>query len=253
MLKRLATMAAAGAFAGLPLAIPASGAPGADVTFTSSGVAGLLCDSKPNTPSITVGAETRIRLTNELGASAQLKIDGSASATVADGETVEVQFHRGPVSITMAQSCLIPPNTTPLMVAVTAAAPPPVVQPSPTRPVPAPVQTTQLSTKTPTTPKSQQSAAASLPPLPGDPLFPDQLADVVGAGTSAPQGDTLKPPAASVLDAEGKQTNRIAANVPLDKGPIGLLAIIATVCVVGVSSGAIRAIITQRATRAEFA
>ena len=38
-----------------------------------------------------------------------------------------------------------------------------------------------------------------------------------------------------------------------DSGPIGLLAIIAAVCVVGVSAGAIRAIISQRASRAEFA
>jgi len=250
MLKRLATMAAAGAFAGLPLAMPAQAAAGADVTFTSSGVAGLLCDSKPSTPSITVGAEASVRLTNDLGSSAQLKIDGSTSATVSDGETVEVQFHRGPVSIVMAQSCLIPPNTTPLTVAVVAP-PPQLIQPSPTRPGPTALQS-QPTLKPPTSRRNQQSPSASLPPLPGDPLFPDQLANAAGAGTPAPQGDTFKPPA-SVLDNEGKQTNRIAANVPLDKGPIGLLAIIATVCVVGVTSGAIRAIITQRATRAEFA
>ncbi|GIH08951.1 hypothetical protein Rhe02_70180 [Rhizocola hellebori] len=245
-------MAALGAFAGLPMASTASAAPGADVTFTSSGVAGLLCDSKPSTPSVTVGAETRIRLTNGLGAAAQLNIDGSPSATVADGETVEVQFHRGPVSITMAQSCLLPSDTKALTVAVTAV-PPPVVQPSPTRPAP-PVAQPQQSTKPPAGTNPQQTTAASLPPLPGDPLFPDDPANVAGAGTPGPQGDTLNSPPAVVVGAGGNgQTPRLASNTPLDKGPIGLLAIVATVCVVGVTAGAIRAIITQRATRVEFA
>jgi hypothetical protein len=38
-----------------------------------------------------------------------------------------------------------------------------------------------------------------------------------------------------------------------DDGPVGLLALIATVCVVGVSAGAVRALVTQRANRAEWA
>jgi hypothetical protein len=98
----------------------------------------------------------------------------------------------------------------------------------------------------------QQSASTSPPALPSDPLFPDDLTDA-GAGTPAPEGDTLNTPPAIVVGADGNQTQRLAVDTPLDKGPIGLLAIIATVCVVGVTAGAIRAIITQRATRVEFA
>jgi hypothetical protein len=123
-----------------------------------------------------------------------------------------------------------------------------VAQPSPTRPAPVVAQPPP-STKPSTGANPQQSAAASLPPLPGDPLFP---ADLGTAGTPLPQGDTLITPPAVVVGTDGK-TPRLASETPLDKGPIGLLAIIATVCVVGVTTGAIRAIITQRATRVEFA
>ena len=45
----------------------------------------------------------------------------------------------------------------------------------------------------------------------------------------------------------------VGSDTPTDKDLIGLLAIIATVCVVGISVGAIRAIVGQRASRAEFA
>jgi hypothetical protein len=118
------------------------------------------------------------------------------------------------------------------------------VQPSPTRPAPVVAQP-QQSTKPPVATNPQQTPGASLPPLPGDPLFPSDLGSVA-PGTPLPQGDTLNTPLAVVVGADGKQTPRLASETPLDKGPIGLLAIIATVCVVGVTTGAIRAIITQR-------
>jgi hypothetical protein len=118
------------------------------------------------------------------------------------------------------------------------------VPPSPSRPAPVVAQP-QQSTKPPTPANPQQTASASLPPLPGSPLFPSDLGSVA-PGTPLPQGDTLNTPPAVVVGADGKQTPRLASETPLDKGPIGLLAIIATVCVVGVTTGAIRAIITQR-------
>ena len=55
------------------------------------------------------------------------------------------------------------------------------------------------------------------------------------------------------VTAEGEQGLAaepvVAAQATSGTGPNGLLALIATVCVVGVSAGAIRAIVAQRATR----
>jgi hypothetical protein len=250
MLKRLATFAAIGLFSAVPLAATLGATPAfadASVTFSGGGLGLLLCGSKPDTSQITVGAETKIRLTNGLGGSAQLKIDGTPSATLAGGETVEVQFHRGPVSITMVPGCPLNLNTKyePLTVQVNAP--------------PAPVQTTSAA-KPPSAKPSATTAPApgapgtgegGLPALPAETLFPDQNG-VFASGSPAPGGGMVDASPATVVNPDGSPA-RVAETRSLDKGPIGLLAIIATVCVVGVSAGVIRAIITQRATRLELA
>lgn len=74
-----------------------------------------------------------------------------------------------------------------------------------------------------------------VPPLPAS-----ALAEPGSRPQVAAKVDTAKTPGA-------------LSDTPTDKGPIGLLAIIATVCVVGVSVGAIRAIVGHRASRTEFA
>lgn len=240
MLKRLATVVALSALIGLPLASPASADAG--VTFSGGGLGLLLCGSKPDTPQVTVGAEMKIRLTNGLGGNAQLRIDGTPSASLAGGETVEVQFHRGPVSITMVPDCPLNLNTKYEALTVQ-------VTPLPVAP----------RTSSPAKPSAKPSATAApgstpgsggLPALPTDPLFIDPNV----AGGSPSPGSSLDASPATIVNPDGTpaQTN-LANHRPVDKGPIGLLAIIATVCVVGVSAGAIRAIITQRASRLELA
>lgn len=127
--RRLAALAVLGALVGLPLAATPALAqdPGAQVTFKGGGLGLLLCGSQPDVPQINVGAESKVRLTNGLGLNATLKIDGAASATVASGETVEVQFHRGPVAIGMEPDCTLNLNQDfqQLTVEVAAAAPAP--------------------------------------------------------------------------------------------------------------------------------
>jgi hypothetical protein len=256
MLKHVAALAATGVFAVVPFASAAYAAqPAPGVNFTGGGLGLLLCGSKPETPRITVGAETKVRLTNSLGMGAELRIDGSPSATVASGETVEVQFHSGPVGITMIPDCALNlnPKFEPLTVDVTAPPPPaavPPVKPAPVQPKPSvkPAQPTPTQPSTGSNPGAQPSPEAALPALPEDPLFP-------GAITDVPQ-DGATPTKAAVVNPDGstaQKKNLAGQNGPVDNGPIGLLAIIATVCVVGVSAGAIRAIITQKAMRTEFA
>ncbi|WP_162907769.1 hypothetical protein [Allorhizocola rhizosphaerae] len=245
--RRLGALALLGAFVGLPLAAgPAVAQPdGAQVTFKGGGLGLLLCGSKPDVPAINVGAESKLRLTNELGLNATLTIDGSASTSVASGETIEVQFHRGPVSIGMEPDCALNLNQDfqELTVEVTPAR---AAAPAPIRTTPAAQQ------QKPNQPASggQPSAAArpsGTPVAPGDVLLPEM--------TTMPDPSAAPGPFTSPVTvvSSNSAAARLASGAPVDKGPIGLLAIIATVCVVGVSAGAIRAIITQRATRAEFA
>ncbi|HEX6683994.1 MAG TPA: hypothetical protein VF062_14415 [Candidatus Limnocylindrales bacterium] len=257
-LRRLATVAALGALVGLPLAaLPASATDPASVTFSGGGLGLLLCGSKPDTSRITVPAEQRVRLTNNLGLNATLNIDGSANSTVANGETVEVQFHRGPVAIGMVPDCAL--NLNPKFEQLT------VEVSTPAAAAPAPARSTSAAAAprpSPSKPSAAGAAAAAgsarggqdgsppVPPAPGDPLFSEPA--VPGVDPSA--GVNLESPATVVHAGRSPQGQKLAGSTgPVDKGPIGLLAIIATVCVVGVSVGAIRAIITQRATRAEFA
>lgn len=252
---RLATTAVLGVLFGLPLAAaqPAQAAQesgDAHVTFSGGGLGLLLCGSHPDVAQIRVGAESKVRLTNGLGLAATLTIDGAASAPVASGETVEVQFHRGPVTIGMEPDCALNLNRSfeQLTVEVT-----------PARAVPEPVRTgsgdqpsSRPSMTSPASGEDGEPDDGGAPPPPEDPLF-SGMSDLQTDSSAVASGGSLESPA-TVVNPDGSPATRVASMTgPADKGPIGLLAIIATVCVVGVSIGAIRAIITQRASRAEFA
>ncbi|HET9142224.1 MAG TPA: hypothetical protein VFO68_22850, partial [Actinophytocola sp.] len=75
--------------------------------------------------------------------------------------------------------------------------------------------------------------------------------DLSGAGTAVAES----PPQLNVAAPDSVAAEPLASSVePVsDDGPIGLLAVIAIVCVLGVSAGAIRAILSQRAYRSSFA
>jgi len=250
--RRLYATAAIGALVGLPLAMPASAADPASVTFSGGGLGLLLCGSKPDTSRISVPAEQKVRLTNQLGVGATLNIDGSANSSVANGETVEVQFHRGPVSIGMVPDCPLNLNPTYEQLTVdvrqnTAVAPAPVGSTA-SRPSAKPSTTAPSAGSGPT--RGAQDGSPPVPPAPGATLFTEPTVP----GAEATPGANLESPATVVHPGRSPKGQKLAGDTgPVDKGPIGLLAIIATVCVVGVSAGAIRAIITQRATRTEFA
>jgi hypothetical protein len=71
----------------------------------------------------------------------------------------------------------------------------------------------------------------------------------LSSSTQAPAAETPAGPSSGVVAAEP-----VAAMRPLpDSPPIGLLAVIATVSVLGVGIGVIRAIVSQRASRASVA
>jgi len=98
-----------------------------------------------------------------------------------------------------------------------------------------------------------RNAKDGTPPVPGA-SGATPFSDPVMPGVEHSPGAILESPVTVVHPGRSPRGQGLAGDTgPVDKGSMGLLAIIATVCVVGVSAGAIRAIITQRATRTGFA
>jgi hypothetical protein len=235
----------------------------------NGGVGPLPCGSKPDRGSVTVKSESRLVFINNIGQGATLRIDGENGGPIADGQAVEVQFRRGPVAIAMVPDCVPDLGANGFYEPVT-------VKVSATRPSSSGSSGgSESAVKTWSTPGPLPSPAAA--PSTDDPatvagglLF--SLEPDAGTGTVDPVTDPAADPAPSAESAmdpaagpapsadptippggllAGTSTN--GNDTPIDKGPIGLLTIIATVCVVGVSVGAIRAIVSQHTSRAEVA
>ncbi|NUT33808.1 MAG: hypothetical protein HOV79_12120 [Hamadaea sp.] len=239
-----------GLLLGLPLAAPALAQEEAStqVEFNGGGLGLLLCGSTPDRASVSIKSESKVVFVNNLGQGATLQIDGENGGPISDGQAVEVQFHRGPVTVAMVPDCLLNlggnGSYEPVTVNVSASSP-----------------STGNTTGTPrvvkprTSPKPKPSASATVAPT-EDPSVENPLFPLDPEASATPDPAALgTDPGAGVTTPGGEQITVVGSigDTPKDKGPIGLLAIIATVCVVGVTVGAIRAIVSQRATRTEFA
>lgn len=253
-LRRYAAQLGAALLVGLPL-IPATAlaAPAQpQVRFSGGGLGMLLCGSKPDVGSIAVTAQSKVIFVNSLGQGATLQIDGETAGAVNNGEAVEVQFHRGPVSVAMVPECLLNLNGdfAPVTVQVNAARTTPRPSARTGQPRPSASAGTGVLGKTGKTKSPAPTAVPGTEASPDmsleDPILPLEP-DAEGGGPDDPGSSP-----ATVVNIDGSPTFQ-SKSTSTDRGPIGVLAIIATVCVVGVGTGAIRAIISQRASRAEFA
>ena len=278
---RLAATAAALAAAALTVgASPVSAAPAAPtVEFSGGSVLSLLvCKSEPNTGNLSVPADSRINFVNRLGQNAALKVDGRNVATVQPNQQVPVLFKKGPVEVAMTFDCGVGvvQQFRPVSVGVTT--PPPAAaatgqaaQGQQAKAAPGATRTAAANgpagaaagaangvignrsggsahpTRTPQAQDGSAAAADGAGEQGTEPIDPSLLdpsaaaAPALGVDPSAPVDDrvTVEEP--------------VAASGPASNGPAGLLALVATVCVVGVGIAAIRAIIAQRASRASFA
>jgi hypothetical protein len=204
-----ATVAVAALFAGAPQLVPgvavASEPAGPAVresgqeVFFSSGRLGLRCRASVGRESVTVPAETTLRVVNNTGRPARLTLDGVPQGDLPRGGAADVLFHRGPVQLALRPVCGLSAESAVRVVVVPAVA----------------------GIRAPWTSSAARPGAAE---------------------EDGRRAVSARGPAAEVL-GPGVESVR-------DRGSIGLLALTAVVCVVGVLAGAIRAIATQRATRA---
>lgn len=241
-----APLLATGAVYAAPAPSPAISVPesGKEVVFSGSkGLLGVSCEANPSASAVTVPAETTLRVVNQTGYRAKLYLDGASQGEIEDGGVAPVVFHRGPVTLGLKPSCMLGKQSAVRVEVVAAsgsATPGSGTKPGSSHPGRPP------SNEAGDKPRTRASASPAPDASPSADASPD-------AAATSEDGGSLDAGVATVDETtgtEGAAAEALASVEPVrETGPIGLLALIATVCVVGVSAGAIRAIIAQRATR----
>ncbi|MEU4621197.1 hypothetical protein AB0G04_14620 [Actinoplanes sp. NPDC023801] len=329
---RMAALVLSGLIIGAPLLT--NGTASADqleandrqVSFGGAGVLGLSCGSQPSVESMTVPASSVVRVVNQTGHDAQLKLAGAPRGTIPADGAAEVVFRRGTTAVLLTPDCSLGEDTRPVL--VTAAPSASSEEPGPT-PVPASGGASAVMSKPAagSGSPSRTSAGSTLPDTiapasrpartaPGDSRrgvrrpAESRPASALQAATTAaqamPQGDinprikagtirgtagigapafagmppgdrkAIVPPvppqdrpvpSATETGADGalpvvettepggfRAAEPVAAVGRIEDGhPLGLLGLTALVCVLGVATAAIRAIVSQRASRTNMA
>ncbi|SNY58662.1 hypothetical protein [Paractinoplanes atraurantiacus] len=316
--QRVTAIALGGLIFGAPMLV--NGTASADripegarqVTFAGGSMLGISCQSKPDVESMTVPAQSTIRVVNRTGYAAKLLLGGDTKGTLPDDSATDVIFRRGTTAVTLKPNCPLGDEAEPMMVTAqpSASAALPDPQPAPSTADPEPVSLSPAgsdepsastlsgsatpgerpsrvnsaasgpATRRPATMRSSavaQAATAAVQAMPhgGAPTKTkikgrtplSTAGSVTPAFAGMPPGDEravlpgvpqialdpidAAPAAPGVTPAEAAAAEPVAAMRPMsDGGPIGLLALIAAVCVMGVGAATIRAIVSQRANRA---
>ncbi|GGN89595.1 hypothetical protein GCM10010112_74210 [Actinoplanes lobatus] len=89
------------------------------VSFGGGGMLGLSCGSKPNVESMRVPASSVVRVVNQTGHDAQLKLAGAPKGTIPANGTAEVMFRRGTTEVLLTPDCPLDENPVPMLVTAT--------------------------------------------------------------------------------------------------------------------------------------
>jgi hypothetical protein len=194
----------------------------ATITFRGTGTPPLVCGSQPDITSLHLTRGQTIILTNSTGVAASIDVGGKTPRTVAPSSGISVKLAVGEHALRMVPACLLVGEVGQALVVVT---PGPVVV-------------------EPTTVEPSAGGASSGPPA-GEPVptaGPMTPGSAVGPTSShlAPSAD---PDPTGECDPE---VATVAADQPPDQRGVRLLAVIAAICVLGVTAGIIRAIVTHR-------
>ncbi len=217
----------------------AYGADGTTITFSGTPLLGsaLSCPSTPSQTTLHITAGTVVNFVNRTGRQATLWA-GDAEKSLPNESLVPVTFNGGPSSVViqMLPDCSLDLGKhVQMIVYVTAAngaTPTPIA--TPIGGGPATLKATVPASLTPTT--SAQGTAA-----------PSKSAGAVVPKTSSTDDENPFAQAPASLDAQKPTFGSVGTTQP--DSASGLLTLIATVGVVGVSAAAIRAIVAQRGSR----
>jgi hypothetical protein len=284
---------------------------GRQVVFDGGGMLGISCRSQPEVGSLTVPADSTVRVVNRTGHSARLRLGGTTKGTVPDNGASEVVFRRGTTAVQLSPSCALGDESTPLL--VTAVPTDPATMPDP-MPAPSDTDDTTAPAAEPAQPSSSAGSALpdAVPPVrPQRPVTgsapgavrttasrPSVAIAAESASETMPQGGSAARIKTRYLPGTGTRAHAFAGMPPGDdkallpgvpaiglsevaepapasvaaprsqvaaaepvaamesipeSRPVGLLALTAIVCVLGVAVAAIRAIVSQRASRTSIA
>jgi hypothetical protein len=291
---------------------------GRQVVFgNGGGMLGLSCESSPSIESMTVPAESTVRVINRTGYGAELMLNGSSRGTVPENGATEVVFRRGTTAVMLDPNCAVSDPATPVMVTASPSASAALPDPVPTDDDPGEAPTTPAKSDTPTAPatpaggapaarpqrpgkvrpapprhagRESASTRHAVPSLPlggvthsgatrattrtipgtataGAPVITELPSEAPGLSlgsdepelvdvqeTGVPVTTEAAPAAVAGPEREIAVAEPVAALKPMrESRPIGLLAVIAAVFAVGIGAAAIRAFVSQRASRANVA
>lgn len=217
------------------------------VSFLGSGPAPLACSSHPSVSNMTVKKDTRIVLANFTGADATVDLGSGVTTAVADGDAISVKLKEGTYMITMSPACLETFEVQATVITVVKALPAPS---SPAPAGPAPSDPARTGPQSP----SLDSVAAGPPAGAPGPAGPAGTAagPPVAVGPDVPGQADLADPSDPNAELE-PDIQQASASRPVsapDARGARLLALIAAICVFGVTSAIIRAIVAERATGA---
>jgi hypothetical protein len=296
---------------------------GRQVSFGGFGVFGLSCGSRPNIEAMTVPASTVVRVVNQTGHDAQLRLAGSPRGVIPADGAAEVVFRRGTTAVMLTPECSFGEDVVPMLVTAAPSAsfeePGPTPEPigggssgtmskpasgsgSPSRtsgsilpdsvaPVSEPTRTSakdsrrgahrSAETRSARAPRTSATAAQAAPRGGINPRIKSKaLRGTAGIGVPAfagmpPGGQKAvappEPPLGRIAASTAEEDSVVPMVEPTEPGsfdaaqpvaavgriddgrPLGLLGLTALVCILGVATAAIRAIVSQRASRTNVA
>jgi hypothetical protein len=272
-------LTAAGAYAGIggspaddSVVLTTEDAP--EIRFNGSVMAPLVCTSTPDTSAVTIAENTRITLANLTGATASVDSGAAQALIVADGVGLSVRLRAGEYTIRMVPDCTVTNAVEAATITVKASLDPIPVPPATLPPIltdpgivtlPVPIPSRTLTgTKPPATtvPDPSRSTPVTSPAVPSSPSVSPAPASTrpespVSAGPGGPPASigtpNTGPPGSIAIPAEPDPVIYDVLMVPVhqtgDPRDARLLAVIAVICVFGVTTAIIRAILSQRARR----
>jgi hypothetical protein len=133
-----------------------------DLVFSGSGrnMLGLSCVAEPRKDSVRVEAGSTLRVVNDTGHDADLRLDGVSKGALPDSSATEVLFRRGPVEVTLLPNCMMAAPSEPVRV---------TVAPAPTTTNPVPIPTIDQPSSEPVGTPSHTSVPPVVKP-PGKPV-----------------------------------------------------------------------------------
>jgi hypothetical protein len=221
------------------------------VEFVGGSVLGaVVCKSQPSTSRLSLPAETRVMFVNRLGEPGTLRIDGRNVAPVGANQGVPVVFHSGPVSVSMAFPCNL--GVVQQYESVAVAIAPKTANPGPVGQVNSAAPAGSAETGTGTVRTDRPAAGDQEGGTQTEPVGPEEIEP----DGSLSGSDAFVPPVAANstnnLPAADVEHPVPVAGTPRNRAS-NLLALIATIGVLGVTIAAIRAIVSQRTRRIQFA